>query len=130
MLTKKTTRLKTVRRVHPRRISNKRLPPTCVLVAWGVAMSGASVLCSGTWCRLISLLLCVIPCRGLMDHTCSRSARLYYTTCTNKQDCSFAPLASTFAARSKRTKEQRPDRWLLVPLHRRLRDLCGVPTKA
>src|SRR5258708_22101735 len=62
MLTKKTTRLKTVRKVHPRRISNKRLPRTRVLVAWGIAISGLSVPCSGAWCKLISLLLCEIPC--------------------------------------------------------------------
>src|SRR5260370_34002668 len=63
MLTEKTTRLKTARRDHPRRISHKRLPHTRVLVAWDVAISGASVLCSGIWCRPISLLLCGIPCR-------------------------------------------------------------------
>ena len=66
----------------------------------------------------------------LMDHSCLRSARLYYTTCTNKEGRSFAPIAATEVARSRRTKEQCPDRWLLVALHRRLRDQCGIPTEA
>src|SRR5260370_37913708 len=43
----------------------------------------------------------------LMDHICCRSARLYYTTSTQPaQGCSFAPLASIFAAQYERTKEQ------------------------
>src|SRR5260370_31051705 len=117
MLTKKTTRLKTVRSVHPRRISNKRLPRTRVLLAWDVAISGLSVPCSGAWCRLISLLLCEIPCRGLMDHTCCRSARLHYTTSPNKQDCSLDAQVAP-CRRPDHTKKQHPDNPFLISLHR------------
>ena len=65
-----------------------------------------------------------------MDHTCCRSARLYYTTSTRQAGLLFLSQAELMPRNPSAQKSSVKPRGLLVPLHRRLRDLRGVPTEA